>query len=289
MNVSLIITTYNWPAALDMTFASVARQSLLPQEIIVTDDGSTSSTADVVAAWRSRLAIPVRHLWQEDNGFRVARCRNRAIAAARNDYIVQIDGDMILHPRCVEDHVTCAREDCFIQGVRVYLSPNATAARLAGRSTRIGLFSSGLQRRAYALRSPLLSRLTSKAGAKLGGIQSCNQSFWRRHALEVNGYDERFNEWGLEDREFAARLLHIGLLRNYVRHRAVAYHMHHATRASSGENPFEGLMAATLARRAIWCEQGINSHVDLLGCNSLKIAQTACVPESSHSPPSRSD
>lgn len=40
LRITLIITTYNWPAALDLALRSVARQSVLPDEVVVADDGS---------------------------------------------------------------------------------------------------------------------------------------------------------------------------------------------------------------------------------------------------------
>lgn len=261
MRSSLIVTTYNWPAALDLTLASVARQSVAPAEVIVADDGSGATTAAVVADWQRRLPCPLHHVWQEDSGFRLARSRNRAIAAARHEYIVLIDGDMLLHPRFIEDHQHCARRDCFIQGSRPQLSGPATERLLRKRSIEAGVFTPGLQRRAYALRSPLLSRWASRTKSSLAGIQGCNQSFWREHALQVNGYDERFTAWGPEDREFAARLLHIGLRRNYVRHRAIALHLHHASRAPQGPNPFDRLLSETLRTQAKRCEHGIAGHV----------------------------
>lgn len=111
------------------------------------------------------------------------------------------------------------------------------------------------------MHSFLLSRLTSRAKPVLGGVQGCNQSFWREHIIAVNGYDERFSAWGPEDREFAARLLHIGVERNYVRHRAVACHLHHSTRAPQGYNPYERLLAETLLTRAVWCTHGLDRHL----------------------------
>lgn len=262
MHVSLIVTTYNWPEALRLTLAGVARQTVPPQEVIVADDGSGSATAAVVADWQRRAAMPIRHVWQEDLGFRLARSRNRAIAAARHEYLVLIDGDMVLDPRFVEDHVACARPDCFIQGSRPQLSPQTTARLLQSGNPQVSAWMRGLQRRAYALRSPLLSRWASKAKSSLGGIQGCNQSFWRRHALQVNGYDERFTAWGCEDREFAARLLHIGVQRNYVRHRAIALHLHHATRAPRGDNPQDRFLRDTLASHAVRCENGVDAHME---------------------------
>lgn len=261
MHITLVVTTYNWPEALHLTLASVARQSAPPQEVIVADDGSGPATAAVVADWQRRAALPLQHVWQEDIGFRLARSRNRAIAAASGDYIVLIDGDMILHPRFIEDHAACARPDCFIQGSRPQLSPQTTTGLLQRGDPAVSVWSPGLQRRAYALRSPLLSRWASRIKSSLGGIQGCNQSFWRQHALQVNGYDERFTAWGCEDREFAARLLHIGVRRNYVRHRAIALHLHHATRAPRGDNPQDQYLRDTLAARSTWCGHGLEAHL----------------------------
>ena len=48
MDVSLIITTYNWPRALKLTLESVLAQSALPHELIVADDGSKPETARIV-------------------------------------------------------------------------------------------------------------------------------------------------------------------------------------------------------------------------------------------------
>jgi hypothetical protein len=202
----------------------------------------------------------LQHVWQPDEGFRLARSRNRAIAAARMDYIVLVDGDMILQRHFIRDHIHCARPDCFIQGARPQLSASVTERLLKGERPTLGWWTAGLRRRLYAWRNPLFSRAASRVKSTLGGIQGCNQSFWRQHALQVNGYDERFNAWGPEDREFAARLLHLGIRRNYVRHRAIAFHLHHRTRApADGVNPLDLLLQETLTARTIRCDQGIEA------------------------------
>jgi glycosyltransferase involved in cell wall biosynthesis len=260
MRTSLIITTYNWPEALELTLDSVTRQSVQPHEVIVADDGSGPPTAASIERWRSRLGMPLLHIWQSDEGFRLARSRNRAIAAASMEYIVLVDGDMILQRHFIRDHLACAREDCFIQGARPQLSAEVTKRLLNGEALSLGWWTTGVQRRLYAWRNRPLSRVTSRIKSSLGGIQGCNQSFWRRHALQVNGYDERFDGWGPEDREFAARLLHIGVRRNYVRHRAIAFHLHHRTRApAGGVNPLDRLLQETLAARTIRCDLGIET------------------------------
>lgn len=128
MQVSLIVTTYNWPAALHLTLASAARQTLMPAEIVIADDGSGAPTRQLVEEWSERMPCPVKHIWQDDQGYRLARSRNRAIAASVGDYVVLVDGDMILHPRFIEDHAACARPDCFIQGATtLFAGTHATA------------------------------------------------------------------------------------------------------------------------------------------------------------------
>jgi glycosyltransferase involved in cell wall biosynthesis len=265
MRTCLIVTTYNWPEALHLTLASVARQTQKPDEVIVADDGSGPATRAVVERWRA-AGLPLQHVWQEDEGFRLARSRNRAIATARADYLLLVDGDMILHPQFVADHARCARPDCFIQGARPQLSAATTTQLLQNEApASVGPLTPGLQRRAYAMRSPLLSRVFSRTKNTLGGVQGCNQSFWRSHAIQVNGYDERFTAWGPEDREFVARLLHLGVRRRYVRHMAIAFHLHHTSRAPSLPNPFDRLLDETLARRATWTDRGLAAHLDATG------------------------
>ncbi len=276
MRVSLIVTTYNWPQALGLTLASVTRQSAVPHEVIVADDGSGPETAQAVQTWRARLTCAVKHVWQEDDGFRLARSRNRALAASEGDYIVLVDGDMILHRRFIEDHMACARPDCFIQGARPQLSQAVTERLLRTGEPDVNAFSADMDRRSYAIRSPLLSRFASKIRPTLAGIQGCNQSYWRRHAVQVNGYDERFTAWGPEDREFAARLLHIGVMRNYVRHRAIAYHLYHRSRAPSGNNPFDRLLEETLRTRATRCVHGLDAHLAKLDPPQTDAAVAMC-------------
>ena len=47
MKLTLIITTYNWPESLLLVIDSIKRQTILPDEIIIADDGSTKETKDL--------------------------------------------------------------------------------------------------------------------------------------------------------------------------------------------------------------------------------------------------
>ena len=79
---SLVISTYNWPEALELCLKSSLQQTVAPAEILVADDGSDERTAQLIARYRVQTSIPIVHVWQEDTGFRVGSIRNKAIARA---------------------------------------------------------------------------------------------------------------------------------------------------------------------------------------------------------------
>ena len=126
MKLTLIITTYNWPEALLLVLNSVKRQKIFPEEIIIADDGSNDTTKDLIISYKKNCDIKIIHSWQEDLGFRASRSRNNAIKKASGDYIVLIDGDTILHPNFVKDHIKSAEPGFFVQGSRALLSENQT-------------------------------------------------------------------------------------------------------------------------------------------------------------------
>jgi glycosyltransferase involved in cell wall biosynthesis len=270
MNVSLIVLTYNWPAALDRVLASLAAQARLPDEVIVADDGSGEPTRALVGQWAQRFPCPLRHVWQDDLGFRAARCRNRGIAASRGDYILLIDGDMLLHPAFVADHLAFAERGFFLQGGRIKATAAETARLLAGGAPVFAPWSpadftafDGIRRR-YAFRAPPLARW--KAGSRRGGrVMSCNMSFWRDDLLRVNGFDERMEGYGAEDRELAARLGNAGVRRRQLKWAALAVHLEHASRAQPDVDdmslPNNRLFRATVEQHITRCERGIDAHL----------------------------
>ena len=264
MRVALVVTTYNWPEALGLILASVRGQSRLPDEVIVADDGSGADTADLIAREQAGFPCPMRHVWQEDLGFRVARARNLAIAATDCDYIVLIDGDMVLHPRFIEDHVRAARRGGFVQGMRVLTTAVGRDRMLREHLTRLRFGDAGLRRRRHTLRILWLSRLLlrlTRSRQRLSGIKTCNQGWWRDDLLALNGFDERMQGWGREDEELALRAFHLGLVRRSLRFGGLAFHLHHAERHREGASPNDALLEETRRQRLTRCQLGLDAHL----------------------------
>jgi len=147
MRVSLIITTYNRVNALSLVLRSVEYQTVLPKEVIIADDGSGSDTKEAISVFQKTSNLNIIHSWQKDKGFRAAKSRNKAIAKSKDDYIILIDGDMVLHPKFIEDHISHAEPGYFVQGTRVLLTQSATQDALVKMKTNFSFSSSGIQNR----------------------------------------------------------------------------------------------------------------------------------------------
>jgi glycosyltransferase involved in cell wall biosynthesis len=258
MRLALIVTTFERPDALAQVLRSIAPQTSPPDELLVADDGSGPATRTVVEGFASGSVFPVRHLWLAHDGFQAGRMRNRAIAATSCDYLVLIDGDMLLHPEFLADHRRAARRGCYQQGCRVLLDRQATARALAtGDPPRFSDAGLGVRRRFYALHAPTFGQPLARAANALLAVKACNQGFWRADLLRANGFDEDLAGWGAEDKELCARLENAGIARRSILFGAIAFHLDHpaADRASNARN--RAALARTRATGRTRCDHGI--------------------------------
>lgn len=258
---SLIITTYNAPEYLARVLPAVSRQTALPDELLLADDGSSPETQQVFTRWAAAQSLPSRHLWQAHDGFRKARILNQAIAAATSPYLVFLDGDTLPHPRFVADHLQLAKEGQFVQGHRLLV--NERSSKWFGlddlyRDRRRSLWHGRLWAFVRAFRWP---RPRARVRGDLEGIRGCNLAVWRSDLEKVNGYDEAFQGWGREDSELAARLMNLGVLRLDVRGWARCYHLWHPPASRAGLPANEERLAWALETKATHCERGLSQYL----------------------------
>jgi glycosyltransferase involved in cell wall biosynthesis len=225
--VSLIVATYNWPEALDVCLLSIRNQTAFPHEVIIADDGSTYETKRVIEILQKDFPVPLIHVWQKDLGFRKSLVLNKAIAAASGDYVVQIDGDVILDKHFIHDHKSVAEEGHFVRGTRAHIPQNLVKDTLKQKSINYSYFSPGLVHRFNALRIPWLAFLIEKKSQKSNGVRGSNVAFWKNDFILVNGYDNELTGWGHEDEELAARFINNGIWRKSVKFKCVQFHLYH--------------------------------------------------------------
>lgn len=108
---SVIIPLYNKEAEIRQTLQSVLAQTYQPMEIVVVDDGSTDSSADIVRSIDSPL---IKLVTQANAGECAAR--NRAMSEASGDYMALVDADDMWQPQFLEEVASMIDEfpDCGI-------------------------------------------------------------------------------------------------------------------------------------------------------------------------------
>jgi glycosyltransferase involved in cell wall biosynthesis len=89
MRVSVIIPTYNYGHFLPDCLESVLGQTVLPDEIVIVDDGSTDNTPEIVQPYLSNPCI--KYIRTENSG--VSAARNTAINASSGEIIGILDAD----------------------------------------------------------------------------------------------------------------------------------------------------------------------------------------------------
>jgi glycosyltransferase involved in cell wall biosynthesis len=266
LSCSLIVATYNWPAALNLCLQSVAQQTVLPKEVLIADDGSGEETRHLVERLQKDFPVPLIHVWQPDNGFQKTKILNQAIARAKEPYIVQVDGDVILHPKFIKDHLTVAAPGRFLAGGRINLSEENTKDVLANSTVFFGLKEILKTSNLFnGLRSGFLRRLLADR-YKLKGknkyyAKGCNMSFWRQDLLRVNGYNESYTGWGPEDSELAARLMNAGIKKRSLKMGGVQYHLHHTYVDASRKAINEELLRTTIQTNITYCAEGVDQYL----------------------------
>lgn len=264
MKVSLIVSTYNRPNALRVCLDSIFQQTHKPDEIIIGDDGSKDDTRLMIGEMQKTSPVPLIHLWHEDQGFRLAKMRNKCIAKASSEYIIEIDGDIFLHPQFVEDHIRLARKGYFLKGGRVNLGLGLTEGICAkGVYRPINPWSYGIESKPEnTIHSKWLSAyLASRYRKNKTTVLGCNISFFKEDILRINGYDENFEGWGCEDEDLANRLFQSGCKKRYLKFAGIVYHLWHEDKFMQNHQHNLAYMKKQLEKKIVACDRGINQYL----------------------------
>ena len=261
MKTALLISTYNWNEALTLVLNSLKIQTVLPTEVLIADDGSRPETKQLIDKFAAELLIPVKHFWHEDLGFRKSKILNKAVAKTNCEYIIQIDGDCIMHPKFVEDHLKFASENQYLYGTRSGLKKEALSYIFKDNIYRFNCFSKNLSKRTRGIHCLFLAKNNKPHTSFSSQFRGCNVSFWRKDFIEVNGYNEDFEGWGREDSDLVIRMNNKGVLAQRLRYAGIVYHIYHKDNSRDNFLKNDAIQNETIKNKTIRCEKGVDQYL----------------------------
>ncbi len=224
--VSIIIPVYNRKILLAKTLAALTHQTYPKEliEVVVADDGSADGVEEVIEKYRRFLNL--QYVYQPDEGFRLSAVRNLGMKAARHDYFIILDCDVLPVPQLVEAYMkyfhisdriammgplrfVCSdtiSDDDILKDTAVFLelpdirSSNDVSTRTLVLGTTVDW------------RLPLFVRTNNEKEERWSfrGFVGANMVHTRKAIDEIGGYDEEFQAWGHEDVEMGYRLYNAG-------------------------------------------------------------------------------
>ena len=208
------------------------------------------------------MKVPVVHIWQEDEGFRLTTIRNKAIACAKGDYIIQIDGDVIMERHFIQDHIEMMEKGYFVCGSRTKLGPIVSRRLIEDISLKLNVSELKAGFVLNGFRSKILRNFLAERYARvIDHMRGCNLAFWRNDFISVNGYNEDLYDWGHEDGELVYRMHYAGVGKKALKMGGIVYHLWH--KEASRDNEVKHLEALEIVKRERirWCSNGIDKYL----------------------------
>ena len=283
MKTTVIVPTYNRPQALRLCLLSLAKQSVQPFEVLIADDGSTEETRDLIQKMQRDLApvFPIRHIWQEDRGFRKPRILNETVRQSSGDYLVFIDGDSMAHRHFVRTHIEHSSPDAALSGKRVEIGKNLSeallregrvmdrfAVRLLWDAARNQAHHSRRVMESVQMKNRLLRRIMHRDKIYADGLWGCNFSLPKDLFLAINGCDEDFEDGSIEDNDIGIRVQNLGKQLKSVRGLAIIFHLWHETTWSFENEKYQqnlAILKRRIENKEPVCKNGIralNGHAE---------------------------
>jgi glycosyltransferase involved in cell wall biosynthesis len=235
MKISVIMTTYNRPLHFRAALEALALQRDPDLEVVVADDGSNAESLQDIEQIANETPLPCRLIRRKRNGFRLAAARNDAVRKSRGDYLLFIDCDIALLPGTLATHRQWADQNTFLAGHRGLAGqPETEALFKTGGMTAAGLEQAWLSadkseqdKAAARFRTNSILRRLSLVKRHKPKLIGCHFSLFRTAFDRINGFDENYVGWGLEDDDLAMRLYLAGFRSRSIMKQARALHLWH--------------------------------------------------------------
>lgn len=237
--LTLIISFYNKIDQLMLILEALLKQSMKDFEVIIADDGSKQEVVEAIQQYMAKSPLAIKHLWQEDKGFRKVIILNEALRQSQTDYLVFIDGDCVPHHHFMKEHYENREAKVMLAGRRVDLSPkmsnkitleNIKSGYLIKKIYWDLLIDGNFGKTEHLMKAFYIRKgwLRSFLNRKDTGLLGCNFSIYKQDLVEINGFDERYLDPAVgEDTDIEYRLRWNGVKLKTVKNMAIQYHLYH--------------------------------------------------------------
>lgn len=251
--IAVILSTYQRPAHLHRSLLSLALQQGVEGqfEVVVTDDGSSDETEEVVRRFATQVSLPVSFTTHPHRRYHVSRCRNEGVLASSAPYLLFADSDCVFPPDHLSQHLRIRRQGIVWSGDCVRLDAESTS-RIDDDAIASGTYlaeitpSARWQLQRRQIKDWFYQLIRHPHKPKLIG---CNIALWRTDFERVNGFDENFTGWGCEDDDLSDRLRATGLrIASSMRLTRRVVHLWHPPHTSQPRQWSDGLNVRYLLR-----------------------------------------
>lgn len=272
--ISIIISVYNKLEQLKNILIILNEQTILPDEVIIVDDGSSEKIDEKLKDTIPKIKYKLKHIWQEDKGFRLSASRNNGILNASGDYLLFLDQDLIFDKDFIKNIKQSIKKGQALKIRATYFDKERTD-KINEIILKNGLDFEKIKkfltfkekfhlRKRYiqdTAKNILFKYSFRKRTARIAGL---GIGILKEDILKINGFDEKFIGWGLEDFDLGNRINGLGLGITTIKPKNIVIHMYHpvVSQSSVNESYFDKRQKEILEEGKYICEYGCNKRLD---------------------------
>ena len=268
---TIIISVYKDTDSLDLILESLINQTIIPNEVIISEDGNSKEMVEYVKVAKDKYKkLDIVHLYQEDIGWRKNIALNRAIVASKYEYLIFIDGDCVPFDDFIENHIMQASKKIVLAGKRVELGDQITKEIRSKKLTvskltnNYWLYATKLIKDKTRHLEDILhisykSFLAPFIKKEVNYIIGCNWSAFKEDILAINGFDETYALPSVgEDVDLGWRFRGLGIELKSCRYNANIVHLYHKKRFDSSQGIINNaILKKNFDANKFVCDNGI--------------------------------
>lgn len=274
IKLSVIISVYNKFEQLKNILLALNNQIELPYEVIIADDGSSENVEESLFEIINQLKFKLKHVYQEDIGFRLAASRNNGINFSEGDYILFIDQDILFDEYFIKNvkeslkvgevlklnacHLDKERSEKISKKINENKNFNYSYVKELLQEEDYKKIEKALRKE--KIRNLLFKLKLNKRGAKIVGL---GIGCFKEDLMKVNGFDEKYEGWGHEDDDLGNRFYVLGLKVGILKFSNLIVHIWHtmSNNKSNNDNYYKERKKEIFKNKNYKCEYGCKNRL----------------------------